>query len=181
MAIALVVSAGVLMAAPVKAEPSAEWILWDRSPQARSVRFDLMVNAGFFGSLHTGIGAWLSFPVLEDGIIGSLNDELSIEVGSYLQFHSSYFTCANRWFRVTPVGGLKWTFYLTREWRIFANVKMGASIPFAAENTCNASQTQFVTVDGSGGVGVYWEPASGVGLRLEMSNFGPAAGLAIAF
>ncbi len=177
----LLVTAGVAVAAPAMAQPQEEWILGDRSAQSRSVRIDLMVNAGFFGTLHTGIGAWFSFPVLEDGMIGSLNDELSIEVGSYLQFHNSYFTCANRWLRVTPVGGVKWTWYLTRAWSLFATVKMGISIPFAAQNTCNAAQTQFITVDGSSAIGAYWEPTGGVGLRVEMSNFGPAVGVAIAF
>lgn len=181
LAAAAAVAGLLLVAAPARAESSAEWVIYDRSSQVRPVRLDFMVNAGFILSLHTGVSAWMSFPILADGIIGSVNDELSIELGAYLQFHSSYFSCSNRWFRVTPLGGLKWTFYLTRQWRVFAAVRMGASIPFAAENSCNAQQTQFIIVDGSGAIGVYWEPADGLALRFELSNFGPAAGIALTF
>lgn len=173
--------AAAFIAAPTTARADADWIIRDRGSHARPVRLDAMANAGFFGTLHTGISLWFSFPIVDDGLIGALNDELSIEVGGYLQYHNGYFTCSNHWFRGTPLGGLRWTFHLAREWSLFAVVKMGASFPFAAESSCNAAQSQQVTLDGAGAVGAYWQPTTWIGLRLEIGNFGIAGGAAFIF
>jgi hypothetical protein len=167
--------------AHAQARPIDGWIIKDNSEHERPWRIDAMANVGFILTVHGGLSVWGSAPLLADGLIPGINDELDVEIGAYVQAHTFYFNCANRWFRVTPLGGLRWSLHLFEDLAVYALVKMGASIPFAAENSCNVMQTKNVTVDGVGALGLYWQLGQVLALRFELGNFGPSVGVSLMF
>jgi len=176
--------AGATVLTPHTGQAAVKWNVTDKSVHTtRPTKLDVVGTIDFFGVFHTGIGAWYSVPVVPDGFIPGLNDSFVVEVGGLLEYwrYSSGFTsglggsidCSQTWYRLSPMGGVRWDFFLTDDWTVFGKGKAGWSIGFADSGlecsgvgvTTNSKDIHTLAVDL--GVGAYWHFAENMALRLE--------------
>ncbi|MEZ4270209.1 MAG: hypothetical protein R3C68_01855 [Myxococcota bacterium] len=167
---------------------NSRWIIKDPSTHSRDMFLDIGAVAGAGGvgapaGKHFGPSAWISMPLIRDGFLPSINDSVDFEAGAHVEYWRwSDASCAKKWLRVTPMAGLRWNFYLTHRWTVFAKTKFGAAIGFADDLNCSGassvsipSNSEFAT-DIGGGMFWHWGRAA---LRLDLGNYG--AGLGISF
>ncbi len=169
----------------------AESIIRDSSVHSdRPHHLDFVGSFGFFGYTHLGLGGWYAFPVVPDGFIPNLNEALYVELGANIERYSwdwGYFgyNCSEQWWRVTPMGGVRWDWYLTDQWTVFAKGKLGYGIGFADSYNCNgytgpisASGVNYSAVAGDGGVGAYWKFSEDWAMRFDIGYWwGVGAGV----
>lgn len=89
----------------------------DGGPHTRPI--DLSVFAGTPGALLVGFGGGVrvSFPLMHDGFIGSINNAVRFETGAEF-YHWSFGGFAYETIAV-PLQ-LRWDFFLTEQWTVFA-------------------------------------------------------------
>lgn len=170
----------VLTLIPSTDATAADLTLMDRSiHESRDSRLDAMVSTNvFIGIFRAGVGAWYSIPVVPDGFIKPWNDGFFVEFGGMLDYwrDSTDFVagnCTQSWWRATPMGGVRWDFYLTDEWTVFGKGKAGYSIGFNDSYDCNGFEgSNSDRIDSSAvafdfGGGAYWHFDEGMSLRME--------------
>ena len=83
----------------------------------KSVRIELHADLGWYG--NTGIGGRVEFPVVRDGLLTHVRDELAVSLGL-----EGLFWYGNRYggLGVVPVAALQWNFYLHPQWSLFAEL-----------------------------------------------------------
>ncbi len=178
----LITAALLICAAPAGAQgeiEKADWIVQDPSEHERPMRVDLMVNAGLIDWFHVGLSGWFVLPVLQDGFLPGINDQFDLEFGTYFNWHNWWGPCSYNWFRLTPMVGVRWMFHLLNELSIYANLKVGAGLGFGATSSCGAAAGtpwlhNFATL---AGLGLNWQLAEGIDLRVELNNHGAHAGV----
>ncbi|MBI5509096.1 MAG: hypothetical protein HY903_10105 [Deltaproteobacteria bacterium] len=181
---ALVVAAA-LAAVPQVAH--AEMTIKDDSTHSRAMHADAFVVGGFFGYFHFGLGAWFAYPIMPDGFLPTLNDAFFIEAGGAVERYSwdwGFFgvNCSYKWYRATPLGGVRWSFYLTPDWTVYGTAKLGYGVGFASSYSCGgysgtdvgAPSYSNIAIDGA--VGAHWNFSPDWAARLELGYFGVQAG-----
>jgi len=158
MRIAAVATAIVLSASTASA---ADWIVVDDAekddrPMRLSALFTL--DAGVRG-LGFGLGGsiWFTAPIVHNGFIPALNDSFAIDGGMS-------FTKAlnNSGYAVTPMAGVRWTFYLLEEFSAYVSIKGGLSF-----RVNSAGHLDFIPA-GDGAVGVNYKIADSFYLNGEV-------------
>lgn len=159
LAIALVVS-GI----QIRSAQAADLIIKDAGSTSRPMQVDVVASVSWW---DVGMGGWFAYPILPEGFIKPLNDSFCIEggiVATYFYGWGYY-----NFFAITPLAGVRWNFFLTEDWTVFATAKVGARIGFE-RHTSNFW--------GGGSVGGYWNFSDSMALRLEVgAPFGLQAGL----
>lgn len=176
----------VVLALSFPAIASAELTVKDDAPHTRATHLDAFVLAGFVGYTHFGAGAWFAYPILPDGFIKPWNDALFIEAGGALERYSWDWgsfgvDCSYSWMRLTPMGGARWSVYLTPEWAVFATAKLGYGIGFADNYDCggyngSASEPSLSSFEIDSSLGAHWQLSDGWQARFEMGYFGAQVG-----
>lgn len=77
------------------------------------IRPELHVDLFFHGH-ELGVGGRLDIPIVQDGLINNVSDELAISPGVDVLLVDSFGVC--------PLVALQWNFYLTMEWSVFPEV-----------------------------------------------------------
>ncbi len=163
-------------------DPNSPWIIKDSSSHARHSRLD------FTGQIHPGaifvlgLGGQVYLPIVPDGFIGSLNDTFGLEFGALWEYFSDSDTFGNNeweqtWMGITPLGGVRWDFHLTRLVTVFSMVKLGYQIGFNKKFLVNGdeveSNTTLSTLSAissfaiNAGVGAYFHFSPNFALRVE--------------
>jgi hypothetical protein len=168
---------------------AAEMIIEDKGTHERAMHADVfaVINPSFYGYLHLGLGGWFAYPVVPDGFIPDLNEAFFIEAGAAVERYSwSWgafgYDCSESWWRVTPMGGVRWSFYLTPEWTVFGTAKLGWGLGFADGYSCGGNQGRIAggaSISGislDGGIGAYWNFSPDWSARLDLGYFGLSAG-----
>jgi len=143
---------GAIVTSDDEASASTNWIVEDRSAHERPLQFDVMAH---FGTNWIGPALWYVHPALPDGLIRRLNDAFDIEVGAVSKF---FVNKSDDRVALVPLGGVRWRFFLTPQWSVFAALKGGYNLRFGRDFG--------VTVDSS--VGGYWHASEDLWLRMEM-------------
>ena len=78
--------------------------------QIQGVRPEGHLNLGFHGDV--GVGFRVDIPILSQGLLDTVNDELAVSPGAELLFGGNDIAIG------VPVA-LQWNFYLTRDWSVF--------------------------------------------------------------
>ena len=183
--VATMVALSCLLIAPQAAEAKPNWNIKDSSVhESRSNKLDIVGHVQMLGSFNTGVGVWYSIPVVPDGFIPVLNDSFVIEFGGFLTYWDDLtYGCDDNYFRISPLGGVRWDFMLTPEWTVFAVSKVGYHISTGRSVDCapgyTGARAQRNGLTGEGGVGAYWNFSDGMGMRLEAGPFGVNAGISI--
>jgi hypothetical protein len=165
-----------------------EGIIKDASVHdTRPTKLDVTGSLGFLGDFGIGVAGWYSFPIVKDGFIKPINDSFNLEFGAALDYAwSDYgyglgYRCDYNYYGITPMGGVRWDFYLTKSWTVFGKAKAGigyrvASADCAGFSSSEYGGTHFVP---DGGAGAYWNFSEGMGMRFEVGYRGGSVGLSI--
>jgi hypothetical protein len=188
----LVLSSGLLFANQSQA---GEWTISDRRAQHETKHLDITGLLSPFGTFRMGVGVWYSMPVMSEGFIPSINDSFDIEFGGVLERdHWSSTTLAlgmtnvdysQTWYRASALGGVRWSFYLPRDWTVFATGKLGYGYGFGSSTKCAGTACTYASYpELSGllvdfGAGTYWKINSDWCLRLDLGVFGAMVGVSI--
>jgi hypothetical protein len=157
---------------PPSSTAAADMLITDRSVHAtRPTKLDITGGVGFFGAFLLGAAGWYSMPLMNDGFIPSLNDAFVLEVGARL--HNAWVSagiCDYSYVELAALGGVRWDFYLTPDWTVFAKAKAGFGYDFASIDCgagINDPDVGGAIFAGDYGVGAYWNFATDMALRLE--------------
>ena len=136
------------------AEAQVDWTV-GRNDAHRDHHLDIMGASNAGSTLGLAPGILYGFPVLPQGFLPTVNDVFEIELGAY----------AHLWFAdptyvwVTPVGGVRWDFWLTRSVDVYVTVKLGWAIGL----TTGFSGGLY----GIGGLGMDWRFSDRLAIRVE--------------
>jgi hypothetical protein len=144
------------LAAPLESEAAELTIRSEFEPSDRAQQLDVVVSALVrrYGGIFPGV--FYAYPVAPQGFISALNDAFYIEAGLLL---GAFFEPTFFW--MAPQAGVRWCFYLTQEWAVFAALRLGWAFEF---DDVIDDYTFFYA---SGTVGAHWHFADGFALRLE--------------
>jgi hypothetical protein len=159
-------------AVPLRESQAAPaWTITDKTPHTqRPTKLDFVGLLGFYGDVRFGVGGWYSIPLVPNGFIPALNESFHLEAGAVFEYsYGSYFGgCDYTYAAIIPMGGVRWDFYIVKEWTVFAKAKAGVSFEFA-DNECSGFKNKhggaFFQTDL--GAGAYWNFAKDMALRLE--------------
>jgi hypothetical protein len=144
------------LATPFEARAAELTIRSEFEPQDRSMQLDVVLGthvrtyAGFLP------GVFFAYPVAPQGFISSLNDSFYVEGGVLI---GAFFEPTFFWF--APQAGVRWCFYLTQEWAVFAALRFGWGIEF--EDDVRGYTWPYL----SASVGAHWHFSDSMALRLE--------------
>jgi hypothetical protein len=101
-----------------------------------TVRFDVHGTIGWWWAF--GLGFRVDIPIVPDGFVDTLDDELAITFGGDVQFVNwdnnracARYGCWGDW-SIWPLVAAQWNFYLTPDWSIFP--ELGLTV---AAHECN--------------------------------------------
>jgi hypothetical protein len=143
-------------AAPSEAEAAELTIRSEFEPESRAMQLDVVLGthvrryAGFLP------GVFFAYPVAPQGFISTLNDAFYVEGGALL---GAFFDPTFFW--LAPQAGVRWVFYLTREWAVFGAVRLGWAFEF------DDRIDDYTFFYASASVGAHWHFSDAVALRLE--------------
>jgi hypothetical protein len=150
-----------MLAAPVDADASELTIRSEFEPASRPMQLDLVL--AIHGRTYWGFfpGVFFAYPVAPQGFISALNDAFYIEGGIIL---GAFFDPTFFW--MAPQAGVRWCFYLTQEWAVFAALRLGWGIEFSDDVRVHNYTYPYV----NGSVGAHWHFTEGFALRLEVGG-----------
>ncbi len=171
-------------AAPALAE---DWsVLKDtsvHSSRPQTLDVNLILDPGIVGYFGFGVAGWYGYPVMPDGFVPAINDALYIEAGAALKRESwSALGCDAHQWSLTPMGGVRWEAYLTKEWTAFALAKLGYGMGFGAGASCGgvswtgSSSSEFKW---DFGVGAFYKMSDTWTFRMEIGAFGLQGGVEV--
>ncbi len=118
----------------------------------QSVRFDVHGSVGWWWAL--GVGFRVEFPIVPDGFIDSLDDELALSFGGDIQFLSwdnrrncNGYGCWGDW-SFWPQAAAQWNFYLTPKWSVFAEAGVAVGVHECGSNDVCGSASPLIGVGG---------------------------------
>jgi hypothetical protein len=164
----------------------SEWLINDRRAHiVPPVKLDVTGSWKPFNDPGYGVGVWVSFPLVKNGLIRPLNDSFNLELGAVAD-HSrqSFFEgCAFDVDRIAGLLGIRWDFYLTRLWTIFGQAKSG---PNFSRVTGDCRGFNEANDSGAGvaidlGVGGFLNVSRPVSVRFDLTLRGVSAGLSLNF
>lgn len=147
----------------------------DAGPHSRPV--DLSVLVGTPGALLVGFGGGVrvSFPLIHDGFIGSINNAVRLETGAEFYHWAfggfSYETIA------IPLQ-LRWDFFLTEQWTVFAALGVAVNVYYfedgagffdAPDNTDLWGFGSGALITSAAGFGALLNLSEALSLRLDAS------------
>lgn len=148
----------VLCAAAMPAAASAQ----GRDAYNGTVRIDAHVAFGWYGSF--GLGARVDIPIVPDGIVDGVDDDLAISPGLELLFWDWYGYRHSSAVGIAPLVALQWNFYLNDKWSVFP--ELGIAIMFG-DYWHFRRRNDFYDPDRHY---VYVSPFLGVGARYHFSD-----------
>lgn len=192
---AFAVCAALILWAPVASaqhgsmttDHAATSFVKDAGPHTRPV--DLSVFGGTPGALLVGFGGGLrvSFPLVHDGFIGTINNAVRLETG--VEFYHWSFAGFDYETVAVPLQ-LRWDFFLTEQWTVFAAMGVAINVYYfeddagffdAPENTSLWGFGSGALITSAFGVGALLNFSESVSLRLDASLNLLGAGLTFRF
>ena len=166
--LACMLAALVFLSFPAAWAKQGEYIIRNNHSIERPQQVDILtlVNRNSIGG-----ALWYSFPLQHTGLLPELNDSLHIEAGLVTSY-GSHLHKHNDFVSLTPFGGIRWNFHLTRAWTLFTTAKLGWIIGF--DEDYNG-----LTLTGT--VGGIWHFDPQVALRIESGYGGRMAQVGVSF
>lgn len=127
---------------------------------------------------HVGVAGWYGYPIVPDGFIPKINDAFFIEAGAAVErFGYSFAACDENWWRISPMGGVRYQIYLTDDWTAFVTSKAGWGAGFSHSSNCGLTEGSVSQFAWDSSIGAYWNFSSNWHLRLEFGYFGINPGI----
>ena len=126
----------------------------------QGVRPEVHFDAGFHGFL--GAGFDLEIPIIPDGVLSAMDDEIALVPGIDLLFFD-YRHNGDHGLGVAPNLTAQWTFYVSDKWSVFPEV--GFTILFATEK-----DHPYFHGYGKKGKHLYADPVGAFGARFHFSD-----------
>jgi len=157
------------------------WVINDKRAIHAENQLSVMADIGFSGTFNVGVGAWYAIPVVQHGFIPSLNNSFDVEFGGFFQYYNNpNYGLSESWFRISPMVGGRWNFYLTPEWTVFACIKLGYGIGFGESDNyggyAGLSGTSSFLIDTT--AGALWHFNKSMALRMDIGDIGDSFGIA---
>lgn len=151
--------------APDAARAETEWVI--KKPESHPAHhLDVLVSTTGGSVFGVAPGVLYGIPIVPDGFISALNDSFEIEFGAFMFI---WFGSSQTYLWVTPQGGVRWNFWLTKAFSVYGTAKIGAAIALTSGFSHG--------IYGFGGVGLDWEFTEGMSLRAETGGGRGGAGL----
>ena len=141
------------------------FVLYEFNHHVRPKEINFSLGGGFN---NVGLAAWFTIPVVPDGLVRDVNDQLNVEVGlvAGLYRDALYGLPGDTFPTLAVSGGLRWDFHVTQAWVPFVLLKIAINFGFDK-----------IVLPG-GGAGVLYRITDDWRLRLELGYpLGIAVGL----
>ncbi|MBN1961661.1 MAG: hypothetical protein JW841_12000 [Deltaproteobacteria bacterium] len=140
--------------------------------------FSLLFGYLFGSYKHLGVASWYGLPILPDGLIDEVNDALFLEAGGAFEyFNFTFAACDEKWWRITPMAGVRYQFYLTHDWSAFATTKVGWGIGFNHKADCGLTKASVSNFAWDASIGAYWHFSENWHMRLEFGAYSLSPGI----
>ncbi|MFT3924490.1 MAG: hypothetical protein QM778_18270 [Myxococcales bacterium] len=165
-------------------EPGKEGTIKDRSiHESRPIGISAMAYIPWYMGVGIGVNARVEIPIVKDGFIPSINDQISLEPSISVGYRSRGYAFVDdrvKYLDITPAIYAMWSFHITPKFRPYGAIGLGYDIGI------------WLNEDDFGGVNdgidngfFYWDVAAGlfynfsdhVAMRAELGAMGPKIGI----
>lgn len=157
----------------------------DPGPHVRPMTLSALAEIPWWHGIGIGIGARFEIPIVKNGPIKSLNNQISIEpaftVGYYRAYGTYLLTDDLGVVYFAPMVYGLWSFHFNERFRAYGGFGLGASIgvPQTSSKYVTVGDESYFRFDPV--VGVFYKLGNTVALRAELGGYGPKFGAAFAF
>jgi hypothetical protein len=159
----------------------------DRSVhESRPMSISAMLYLPWYYGFGIGVNGRFEIPIVKDGFIPQINDQVSIEPSLALGYRARHYGWSDerlRYFDIVPAGYFMWSFHITSKFRPYAAIGLGYDIAIALYDDDDYPgrdiRGHFFYVDGA--VGLFYKFSEHGAFRCEAGAQGPKAGLSVLF
>jgi hypothetical protein len=181
-----VTSAGAPQSVAPSVDEADRGRIKDPGPHERPMTLSALAEIPWWHGIGIGIGARFEIPLLKNGPIKSLNNQISIEPAftvGYYRAYGSYLVTDDHLgvvYFAPMVYGL-WSFHFNERFRAYGGFGMGASIgvPQTSSKYVDVGDETYFRFDPV--VGLFYKLGNTVALRAELGGYGPKFGAAFSF
>jgi hypothetical protein len=154
----------------------------DPGPHTRPMGLSALAEIPWWHGIGIGIGARFEIPVLKNGPIKSLNNQLSVEPAFTVGYYRSYVGYLNAdnpgvVYFAPMVYGL-WSFHFNERFRAYGGAGFGASIGLPQSNSSYVKVKDETYFRFDPVVGLFYKFGDRIALRAELGGYGPKVGMA---
>jgi len=158
----------------------------DTSDHTRPLGVSAMAYIPWYYGFGIGVNARVEIPIVADGFISAINDQVSLEPSLGLGYRSyglGAYSDSLTFFDITPALYGMWSFHITPEFRPYGALGLGYDIAIwlnedDLDGTGNARTSYFYW---DVAVGLFYSFSEHLSFRGELGSQGPKAGLALTF
>jgi hypothetical protein len=159
----------------------------DRSTHdSRPMGISAMIYAPWYYGFGIGVTGRFEIPIVNDGFIPQINDQISIEPSLALGYRARNYGWAGerlRFFDIVPAVYGMWSFHITSKFRPYAAIGLGYDIGIWLDDEDDYPgrdvTAHFFYWDTA--VGLFYKFSESGAFRAEIGNQGPKVGLSVLF
>jgi hypothetical protein len=155
----------------------------DRGRHTRPMSLSGMLYAPWYYGVGIGFNARFEIPIVHDGFIPSINDQVSIEPSLSLGYRTRAYDWENdrlRFFDIIPAVYGMWSFHITPKFRPYGAIGLGYDAGvWLDDKNGHHEPGGFFYWDTA--VGLFYNFAEHAAFRCEIGSQGPKAGLSVIF
>jgi hypothetical protein len=159
----------------------------DRSVhEERPMGISAMLYLPWYYGIGIGVNARFEIPIVKDGFIPQINDQVSIEPSLSLGYRSRSYGWTNdrlRFLDIIPAGYFMWSFHITEKFRPYAAIGLGYDIGIWLddEDDYPGSNVNAGFFYWDSAVGLFYKFSESGAFRCEIGAQGPKAGISVLF
>lgn len=155
----------------------------DRGEHVRPYGISAMAYLPWYYGIGIGFNARFEIPIVHDGFISAINDQVSIEPSFSLGYRGRHYGFANDrvgFFDIVPGVYGMWSFHITPKFRPYGAIGLGYVIAVTLDDypgrDVNGHFFWWDTV-----IGMFYNFHEHLSFRAELGSWGPKAGLTLLF
>jgi hypothetical protein len=159
----------------------------DRSVHdTRPMSISAMLYLPWYYGVGIGVNARFEIPIIKDGFIPQINDQVSIEPSLSLGYRARAYGWSDdrlKFFDIVPAAYFMWSFHITSKFRPYGAIGLGYDVGIWLDD-----ENDYPGNDVSGGffywdtaVGMFYDFSESAAFRCEIGAQGPKAGLSVLF
>jgi hypothetical protein len=189
ISLALVICLGLcITTASAQQEPSYEGLgatpggsagSLDPDPSSRPFSASAMLYIPWYWGFGIGVVGRFEIPILPQGFIAGMNDQLSIEPSMSFAYSDYGLSSVDYSFtHLTPAVYGVWSFFMSPDFRLYGGLGLGYSIAFYSGDVSGVSLSYFFW---DAVFGLFYNFSSSLAFRAELGYQGPKIGLTVLF
>jgi hypothetical protein len=161
------------------ATPGATAGSLDPDPSFRPFSASAMLYIPWYWGFGIGVVGRFEIPILPQGFIAGMNDQLSIEPSMSFAYSDYGLSSVDYSFtHLTPAVYATWSFFMQPNFRLYGGLGLGYSIAFYSSDLSGVSLSYFFW---DAVFGLFYNFSSVLALRAELGYQGPKVGLTVLF